>query len=85
MTPNLPCQSIASCNEVIISFFFDILQITESGFIATNNLKTALDHVGLKLPNHQVRELLTNLKTQGKYDEGKGISKDLFKQVSKSM
>ena len=63
---------------------FDILQISENGnFIATNNLKNALDHAGFKLPNWQVRELLNDLKDQGKYDENKGISKELFKQVSK--
>jgi len=56
--------------------------ITENGnFIATNNLKNALDHVGFKLPNWQVRELLNDLSAQGKYDENKGISKELFKQI----
>lgn len=56
--------------------------ISENGnFIATNNLKNALDHAGFKLPNWQVRELLNDLKDQGKYDENKGISKELFKQI----
>jgi hypothetical protein len=44
-------------------------------------MKNALDHIGFKLPNHQVRELLNDMKKQGKLDEAKGVSKELFKEV----
>ena len=66
-----------------ILIFFDVLQIAENGdSIATSNLKNALDHVGIKLPMYRVRELLNDLKTQGKACDQKGVSKEVFREVS---
>lgn len=54
-------------------------------FIANNELKSALDLVGFKLPNHQVRELINGLKKEGKIKtEASSISKEVFKEVSHS-
>ena len=59
------------------------MQIAENGdSIATSNLKNALDHVGIKLPMYRVRELLNDLKTQGKACDQKGVSKEVFREVS---
>ena len=70
----------STCHSLI---FFDILQIAENGdSIATSNLKNALDHVGIKLPMYRVRELLNDLKTQGKACDQKGVSKEVFREVS---
>ena len=69
-----------TCHNLI---FFDILQIAENGdSIPTSNLKNALDHVGIKLPMYRVRELLNDLKTQGKACDQKGVSKEVFREVS---
>ena len=68
-----------TCHNLI---FFDILQIAENGdSIPTSNLKNALDHVGIKLPMYRVRELLNDLKTQGKACDQKGVSKEVFREV----
>ena len=59
------------------------MQIAENGdSIATSNVKNALDHVGIKLPMYKVRELLNDLKTQGKACDQKGVSKEVFREVS---
>jgi len=56
--------------------------IAENGdSIATSNLKNALDHVGIKLPMYRVRELLNDLKTQGKACDQKGVSKEVFREI----
>ena len=46
-----------------------------------SEVKNALDLAGYKLPNHEVREILTTLKSENKIPDGK-VSKDLFKEVS---
>jgi len=56
--------------------------IAENGnFIATNNLKNALDLAGVGMPNWEVRALVEELRGQGKYNESNGIPKDLFKEI----
>lgn len=55
---------------------------TDAPLIASNELKSALDLVGYKLPHHQVRELLNDLKNRGKLDSNEGISKEVFKEVT---
>jgi len=56
--------------------------IAENGdSIPTSNLKNALDHVGIKLPMYRVRELLNDLKTQGKACDQKGVSKEVFREI----
>ena len=47
----------------------------------TNELKNAMDMAGYKLPNHVVRDLLAELKAQGKVGADARVSKDVVKEV----
>jgi len=49
--------------------------------IDQNHLKNALDLNGFRLPNHQVRDLIEELKAKNKIDVGGKISKKLLKDV----
>ena len=72
-------HSFASLTRFLI---FQLCDGDDNAFIATNELQKALEHVGFKLPNHKVRELLKDLKNNGKLEDSRGISKSLLKEVS---
>ncbi len=62
------------------------LQISPNGetSIAQSEVKNALDLAGYKLPNHRVRELLGDLKAQGKLSADQNVPKEIFKEVVRS-
>ena len=51
------------------------------GCIQEGQVKDTLDVMGLKKPNHEVREILLNLKQANKLGSDGVLSKDLFKEV----
>ena len=55
-------------------------QSCSGGTIQEGEVKGALDVMGIKKPNHEVRELLTGLKNQNKISGGQ-LTKDQFKEV----
>ena len=58
-----------------------IIKDDQDGFVATSDLKQALDQIGYKLPNYQVREIIKDLEAKNKLDNSKGISKAVFKEI----
>lgn len=61
--------------------FFQITQ-GERDFVLAADVKNALDLAGYKLPNHQVRDLLADLKVAGKIGEDNRVNREVFKEVS---
>lgn len=59
------------------------MQISPNGETSVNDsdLKNALDLAGYKLPNHKVRDLVRELKDQGKVGDDGRVSKEIFKEV----
>ena len=47
-------------------------------------MKRALDLAGYRLPNHRVRELIADLKKQGKLNADQEITKEEFKAICKA-
>ena len=50
--------------------------------IEEGQVKDALDLLGYKLPNHEVRDILLDLKKTNKLGSNGVVSKDLFKEVN---
>ena len=63
---------------------FSLLKLCPNGenSIPQSDLKNAMDLAGYKLPNHQVREMLLELKGQSKLGDADQVSKELFREVS---
>ena len=60
---------------------FYFVQSCTGGTIQKGEVKNALDVMGCKLPNHEVRLLLDNLEKQGRISGGQ-LTKEIFKEVS---
>jgi len=56
----------------------------QSGNIKEGEVKHALDVMGIKKPNHEVREILNDLKGKNKISGGQ-LSKDQFKELAKNI
>ena len=69
--------------ETYLQYLKNSIQISPHGDDSINetDLKHALDLAGYKLPNHRVRELILELKSQSKIAEDQRVSKELFKEV----
>ncbi|TRY80405.1 hypothetical protein TCAL_07747 [Tigriopus californicus] len=52
--------------------------------INDNDLKNALDLAGYKLPNHKVRDLIAEMKKQGRIGNDQKLSKDIFKEICRA-
>ena len=59
------------------------LQIDENGdeYVSEKEVTRALQLANLKLPSYQIRDLLNNLKTEGKLQNDGKIPKGVFKEV----
>ena len=63
------------------SFVFTFYQTCQDGNIKEGEVKNALDVMGLKIPNHEVREILNDLKSKNKMS-GDELTKEQFKEVN---
>lgn len=55
-----------------------------NGNLKEGQVKDALDVMGIKKPNHEVREILNDLKSKNKMKDGE-LTKDQFKELAKGM
>ena len=66
---------------LVLSIVFYFYQTCQSGNVKEGEVKNALDVMGLKIPNHEVREILNDLKSKNKMSGGE-LTKEQFKEVN---